>query len=171
MLQEVGIQINLRPLQGPAADDATVSGRWEMRVNRIGQEFTTSFTRCEDLGPVTDITPDWHRADGGSRELLDFEVELVEIIGQFCLEPDFDTRKELMFRYNQLFTENVYNVGGVVGRYGLGLAKRFNNIPVGAPPFFYQWTWGNVIPEAVWVNPDDQLAQIFPETIPVYADM
>ena len=170
LLQEVGIQINLRPLQGPAADDATVSGRWEMRVNRIGQEFTTSFTRCEDLGPVTDITPDWHRADGGSRELLDFEVELIEIIGQFCLEPDFETRKELMFRYNQLFTENVYNVGGVVGRYGLGLAKRFNNIPVGAPPYFYQWTWGNVIPEAVWVNPDEQLAQIFPETLPVYSD-
>jgi peptide/nickel transport system substrate-binding protein len=170
LLQEVGIQINLRPLQGPAADDATVSGRWEMRVNRIGQEFTTSFTRCEDLGPVTDITPDWHRADGGSRELLDFEVEMVEIIGQFCLEPDFETRKELMFRYNQLFTENVYNVGGVVGRYGLGLAKRFNNIPVGAPPYFYQWTWGNVIPEAVWVNPDEQLAQIFPETLPVYSD-
>ena len=170
LLQEVGIQINLRPLQGPAADDATVSGRWEMRVNRIGQEFTTSFTRCEDLGPVTDITPDWHRADGGSRELLDFEVELVEIIGQFCLEPDFDTRKELMFRYNQLFTENVYNVGGVVGRYGLGLAKRFNNIPVGAPPYFYQWTWGNVIPEAVWVDPDQQLAQIFSETLPVYSD-
>jgi peptide/nickel transport system substrate-binding protein len=170
LLQEVGIQINLRPLQGPASDDATVSGRWEMRVNRIGQEFTTSFTRCEDLGPVTDITPDWHRADGGSRELLDFEVEMVEIIGQFCLEPDFETRKELMFRYNQLFTENVYNVGGVVGRYGLGLAKRFNNIPVGAPPYFYQWTWGNVIPEAVWVNPDEQLAQIFPETLPVYSD-
>ena len=170
LLQEVGIQINLRPLQGPASDDATVSGRWEMRVNRIGQEFTTSFTRCEDLGPVTDITPDWHRADGGSRELLDFEVEMVEIIGQFCLEPDFETRKELMFRYNQLFTENVYNVGGVVGRYGLGLAKRFNNIPVGAPPYFYQWTWGNVIPEAVWVNPEEQLAQIFPETLPVYSD-
>ena len=73
-----------------------------------------------------------------------------------------------MFRYNQLFTENVYKVGGVVGRYGLALAKRFNNIPVGAPPFFYQWTWGNVIPEAVWVNPDEQIAEIFPGTLPVY---
>ncbi len=171
LMQEVGVQVNLRPLQGPSAGDAITTGTWEMRVDRIGQEFTTSFTRCKDLGPVTDITPDFHRSDGGERELLDFEVELVEIVNQFCLEPDFDARKELMFRYNQLFTENVYSVGGIVGRYGLGLAKRFNNIPVGAPPFFYQWTWGNVIPEAVWVNPDEQIDQIFPGELPVYDDM
>ena len=170
LMGEAGVQINLRPLQGPASSDAITTGNWEMRVDRIGQEFTTSFTRCKDLGPVTDITPDFHRADGGSRDLLDFEAEIIEIVNAFCLEPDFDERKALMFRYNQLFTENVYTVGGIVGRYGLGLAKRFNNIPVGAPPFFYQWTWGNVIPEAVWVNPDGQLDQIFPETLPDYAD-
>ncbi|MCY4071547.1 MAG: ABC transporter substrate-binding protein [Chloroflexi bacterium] len=168
LMQEVGVQVNLRPLQGPASNDAITTGTWEMRVDRIGQEYTTSFTRCQDLGPVTDITPDFHRADGGSRDLLDFEEELIEVVNAFCLEPDFDARKELMFRYNQLFTENVYKVGGVVGRYGLALAKRFNNIPVGAPPFFYQWTWGNVIPEAVWVNPDEQIAEIFPGTLPDY---
>ena len=156
LMQEVGVQVNLRPLQGPAAGDAITTGTWEMRVDRIGQEYTTSFTRCKDLGPVTDITPDFHRSDGGERDLLDFEAELIEIVDAFCLEPDFNKRRELMFRYNQLYTENVYVIGGVVGRYGLGLAKRFNNIPVGAPPFFYQWTWGNVIPEAVWVTPDEQ---------------
>jgi len=117
-----------------------------------------------------DITPDFHRSDGGSRDLLDFEAELIEIVNQFCLEPDFDKRRELMFRYNQLVTENVYRVGGVVGRYGLGLAERFNNIPVGAPPFFYQWTWGNVIPEAVWVSPDQQLPQVKSGELPVYGE-
>ena len=142
-----------------------------MRVNRIGQEFTASFTRCNELAPITTTTPSWHRADAGERDLLDFEVELVEIIEEFCLEPDFNARKELMSRYIRIFTENVYNGGGVIGRYGLALAKRFNNIPVGAPPFFYQWTWGNVIPEAVWVNPDEQLDQIFPGTVPVYDNM
>lgn len=171
LMQDVGVQVNLRPLQGPAGDDAIVSGRWEARVNRIGQEFTTSFTRCRDLAPITTTTPAWHRADGDSRDMLDFEVELVEIVEAFCLEPDFNARAELMSRYNQIFTEQVYNVGGIIGRYGLALAKRFNNIPVGSPPFFYQWTWGNVIPEAVWVNPDEQLDQIFPETVPVYDDM
>ncbi len=171
LLQEVGVQVNLRPLQGPAMDDAIVSGRWEMRVNRTGQEFTASFTRCNELAPLTTTTPAWHRADAGERDLMGFEVELIEIVEEFCLEPDFDKRKALMSRYITLFTENVYNGGGVIGRYGLALAKRFNNIPVGAPPFFYQWTWGNVIPEAVWVNPDEQMEQIFPGTVPVYDEM
>ncbi len=171
LMQDVGVQVNLQPLQGPAAGDAITTGTWEMRVDRAGQEFTTSFTRCRDLGPVTDLSPDFHRADGGSRDLLDFEAEIVEIVNAFCLEPDFDSRKALMSRYITLTTENVYHVGGIIGRYGLALAKRFNNIPVGAPPFFYQWTWGNVIPEAVWVNPDEQIAEIFPGTLPEYGDM
>lgn len=171
LMQDVGIQVNLRTLDSAAGGEATTTGTWEMRVDRAGQEFTTSFTRCQDLGPVTDLTPDFHRAEGGERELLDFEVEIVEIINAFCLEPDFETRKELISRYIQLTTENVYHAGVIIGRYGLGLAKRFNNIPVGAPPFFYQWTWGNVIPEAVWVDPDEQLEQIFPGTVAVYDDM
>lgn len=168
LMRDVGIQVNLRPLQGPAAGDAITTGTWEARVDRAGQEYTTSFTRCQDLGPVTDLTPDFHRADAGERELLDFEEELIDIVNDFCLEPDFDARKDLMARYINLFTGNVYHVGGIIGRYGLGLAKRFNNIPVGAPPYFYQWTWGNVIPEAVWVTPDEQIAEIFPGTLPDY---
>lgn len=168
LMQDVGVQVNLQPLQGPAAGDAITTGTWELRVDRAGQEYTTSFTRCRDLGPVTDLSPDFHRADGGERDLLDFEVEIVEIVNDFCLEPDFETRKALMSRYITLFTENVYHVGGIIGRYGLALAQRFNNIPVGAPPFFYQWTWGNVIPEAVWVNPNEQIAEIFPNTLPDY---
>ena len=89
LMQDVGVQVNLQPLQGPAAGDAITTGTWEMRVDRAGQEYTTSFTRCRDLGPVTDLSPDFHRADGGSRDLLDFEVEIVEIVNEFCLEPDF----------------------------------------------------------------------------------
>ena len=50
LMQNVGVQINLRPLQGPAANDATTTGTWEMRVDRIGQEYTTSFTRCQGSG-------------------------------------------------------------------------------------------------------------------------
>ena len=169
LLQDVGIQINFRPQESTVTSDNYTTGAWEAHVARMTSgEFTVPFTKCDDLGPVTDLTPNWHRADAGSREYLGFEEELIDVINTFCLEPDFEKRKELMFRYNQLFTENVYNVGGVIGRFGLALAERFNNIPVGAPPNYYQWTWGNVIPEAVWVNPDEQLNQIFPGTVAVY---
>jgi peptide/nickel transport system substrate-binding protein len=74
-----------------------------------------------------------------------------------------------MFDYNRIWTENVYNVGIVLGRYGLALAKRFNNVPIGTPPFMYHWTWGNASPEQVWVAPEDQIDQILPGTIPTYA--
>jgi peptide/nickel transport system substrate-binding protein len=73
-----------------------------------------------------------------------------------------------MSKFNKLFTENVYVVGTVLGRYGLALAKRFQNVPVGTPPFFYQWTWGNARPEQVWVKPEEQLQQTTPNTIPIY---
>jgi peptide/nickel transport system substrate-binding protein len=168
LLADVGIQVNHRPLQGPAADDAELTGTWEMRVQRISSAWTVPFTKCVELGPVTNITPEWHREGGEGRELLDFEVEMVDVINEFCLEPDSEARKELMFRYNQLFTENVYNVGGVLGRYGLAIANRFRNVPVGSPPTYYQWTWGNVQPDAMWVPADEQLEQVLPETLPVY---
>jgi len=171
LLREVGIQVNLNVLQGPAGDDAIESGRWEMRVTRTGQEWLTPFTRCTDLAPVTKEAPAWHRAGAEPRELLDFEQEMVEIVNQFCVESDSAVRADLMSEYNRLFTENVYNVGTVIGRYGLALAKRFQNIPTGAPPFFYHWTWGNVRPEQVWIAAADQgeASETRPGVIPVYA--
>ncbi len=120
LLREAGIQINMNVLQGPADDEAIRSGTWEMRVDRTGQEWLTPFTRCTELAPVTKETPVWHREGAEPRELLDFEEELVAIVNEFCLESDTARRAELMQQYNTIFTENVYNVGTVIGRYGLG---------------------------------------------------
>lgn len=169
LLQDVGIQVNHRTLETTAYDDAQEAGQWDMVVDRLAQEFTTPFTRCKDLAPIQIEAPTWHRASGGGeRELLDFEVEMVEIVEAFCLEPDTDVRKEMMSEYNRIFTENVYSIGGVVGRYGLALAERFENVPVGSPPYFYQWTWGNVQPDQVWVAPENQIDEVMPGVIPVY---
>ena len=90
-------------------------------------------------------------------------------VDHFAAERDDAKRKELMFEYNRIWTENVYSIGIVLGRYGLALAKRFENVPVGCPTFLYHWTWGNAAPEQVWVNPGDQLQQIQPGAIPTYA--
>lgn len=171
LLGEVGIQMNVNVLQGPAGTDAEESGQWEMRVTRTGQEWLTPFTRCTELAPVRNERPRWHRAiEGEDRELLDFEQEMIDIVNEFCLEPDSEARAALMSEYNRLFTENVYNVGTVIGRYGLAMAERFENIPTGAPPFFYHWTWGNVRPEQMWIAPDRQgeAPETRPDTIPVY---
>ncbi len=171
LLNDIGIQLNLSPLQGPAYDDAVDSGTWELAVDRIGQAYTTPFTRCTELAPITNLQPEWHREGAEPRELLDFEVEMIDIINEFCLEPDFDARKELISRYNRLYTENIYTVGLIVSRFGLALAERFENVPVGTPPFFFEWTWSAVMGHQVWVAEENRLDEILPGVIPTYGDM
>ena len=167
MMADVGIQINYRPVKATVQDNAVVTGEWEMRVYRTNSEFAVPFTKYVDLAPVSNVSPDWHRTGDAPRELLPFEQDLIDLVTEFSAEPDFDKRKALMSQYNKIFTENLYVVGTVIGRYGLALAKRFQNVPVGSPPFFYQWTWGNVQPDQIWVKPEEQLKETMPETIPV----
>ena len=81
---------------------------------------------------------------------------------------DAAKRKELMFQYNKIFTENLYNIGVFVGRYGLGVAKRVNNIPAGTPVFMYTWVEDAIGLEALWTPVDQQLPQNRPETLAVY---
>ena len=168
LLADVGIKLNHRPLKLTTLEDLIETGEWEMRVERSSSEFAVPFTKATKIGPVTKQTPGWHREGAEPRELLPFEKDLVRIIEEFRQEPDFDKRKELMYEYNHIFTENVYVVGTVIGRYGLALAKRFKNVPVGCPPTFYQWTWDNVQPDQVWVATEDQIDQIMPNTVPLY---
>ena len=168
LLAEVGVKVNLRLMEGSGFRAAVESGRWEMIVTRNPQAPAVPFTRADDLAPLTRQTPSWHREGNRPRKLQPFERELVEIVTQFRTEPDVGKRKMLMARYNRLFTENIYTVGLVIGRYGLALAKRFRNVPDGAPVFLYHWTWDNVQPEQMWVPAGEQIGEILPHTVPLY---
>lgn len=167
LLGEVGVKVNSRPLNSAALNDLNVNGEWDMRISRDGQAFAVPFTRCTDLAAVTKEFG-IHREGSEPRELLPFEQELVDIVTEFCLEPDSDRRVELMSEYNRIYTENLYSIGVIIGRYGLAAAKRFNNIPAGMPVFLYDWTWENAMPEQVWVSPDEQLEQLRPGVVATY---
>jgi peptide/nickel transport system substrate-binding protein len=167
-LAEVGITVHLSLEKTPLLEAKYRSGRFEMAVIRSTSEFAVPFTKYTEIAPVTNNAPDWHRAGDQARELLPFEEGLVRIVQQFIREPDFEKQKTLMFEYNKIFTENCYIIGTVIGRYGLALAKRFQNVPVGSPAFFYQWAWDNVMPEQIWVKPEEQLEQLMPNTLPWY---
>ncbi len=171
MFRTVGIQINYRPVTSAIGDVNLNSGNWEMRVFRIGQEFAVPFARWNQIAPIMSTYPLWHRAGAEPRELLPFEPELIKIVTEFSQETDFEKQKALMFEYNRIATENCYNIGLVVGRYGLALAKRFKNIPIGTPAFMYQWDWNNWRGEQVWASPEDvaQFSETAPNTIPVYS--
>ncbi len=164
MLREVGIQVNFRPVTSAVRDANVNDGKWETQVSRPDQSFAVPFARWMQIAPITATAPAWHRAGNEPRELLPFENDLVKLATQFSQEKDFEKQKALMFEYNKIFTENCYSIGLTVGRYGLALAKRFKNIPVGTPSFMYQWDWDNWRAEQVWVSPEDQAK--YPETAP-----
>ena len=168
MMAEVGIQLNYRPVKSTVGQERIESAEWEWRIERSQQNYAVPFARSQEIAPTSKERPYWHREGSDPRELLPFEEDLIRITNEFAMEPDFEKRKALMSEFNQIFTENVYRVSTVIGRYGLALAKRFQNVPVGCPPFFYQWTWGNVRPDQVWVQADEQLEQTMPNTIPIY---
>jgi peptide/nickel transport system substrate-binding protein len=170
LMGEIGIQLNFRPLKPTIAGDNTENGTWEWHVSRGGQAYAVPFTRARELAPITKESPSWHREGEEPRDLQPYEKELIDIVNEFSLEPDSAKRAELMAAYNRIFTENVYDIGIVVGRYGLMLAERFKNIPQGSPTFLYQWTWANVMADQVWVDPAEQIDQIRPGVIPSYGE-
>ena len=167
LLGDLGVQINVRPLNSAARREMEEAGGWEMKVDRDSQVYAVPFTRCTDLAPLTREF-NFHREGADPRELLGFEQELIDLVNAFCAEPDTNVRLEQMAEYNRIVTDNVYFVGVFVGRYGLAAAKRFNNVPAGMPVFLYQWTWDNVMAEQVWVAPDEQIDQLHPGVIPTY---
>jgi peptide/nickel transport system substrate-binding protein len=168
LFAEVGIQLNHRPAKNPVMLEKIDNGEWEMQLERLESMYAVPFTKYTQIAPVGAERPYWHREGAESRELLPFEEELVRITQEFAVEIDFEKRKALMKEFNKIFTENNYSIGVIIGRYGLALAKRFQNVPIGSPPFFYQWTWGNVQPEQIWVKPEEQIAETMPNTVPIY---
>ncbi len=100
--------------------------------------------------------------------MMDFETQLVEIANKYRMTFDAAGRKALMSQWNNIVTDNVYDLGVFVGRYGLGLAKRVKNVPDGTPVFMYTWVEDAVLLDQVWTPTDLQEKQNRPETIPVY---
>jgi peptide/nickel transport system substrate-binding protein len=164
---EVGIQINMRIIDSQTRADAIVDGTWEMEVHRDDQAFALPFTNFTFLAPITDAFR-WHVQGEEPRELMEFEQSLIDIVEQYRSTFDADERQQLMSEYNHIFTENVYDLGVFVGRYGLGLSKRVMNVPDGTPVFLYTWVEDAILLDTLWTPEDQQLEQIRPDTIPNY---
>jgi peptide/nickel transport system substrate-binding protein len=165
LFKDIGIQVNYRKLQGNAATELTTTGQWELFVNRMPQEWGVPNVRYRDIAPLTIESPVFNRAaEGVERTLQPFEEQLVALAEQLPKETDSGKQKELMSEYQKLHTENVYTLGVVIGRYGLGMANRIKNVPIGAPAFYYMWDYNNFIPEQLWVDANDPLK--VPETKP-----
>jgi peptide/nickel transport system substrate-binding protein len=167
MLNEVGIKVNSRPLNSQAMTDNDESGAWDMRMDR-SDAFQLPFTFCNDLGPITDRTPNWNRKGAGERVLRDWEQELADKAIAYCAERDPAVRKQLINEWNYIWTSHNYNIGTIIGRKGLALAKRFKNVPGGIPAHMYTWVEDAIMSEAVWTPVEEQKEQVRPNTIAEY---
>jgi peptide/nickel transport system substrate-binding protein len=164
----VGIKINMKVIDSATHTDVDNAGTWDMSADRGGQEFALPFKNPTALAPLTK-TFNWHRESPDKpRQMMDFEQSLIDIMTKYRSTFDPAARKDLMKQYNHIFTQNVYDLGVFVGRYGLGLAKRVKNVPDGTPVFMYQWVEDAILLDALWTPPDQQLKQNRPETLPVY---
>jgi peptide/nickel transport system substrate-binding protein len=163
----VGIQINMRIMDSATGTSMDNAATWDVSVDRGPQAFALPFVNVTAMAPITQNFT-WHREGSEPRQLMDFEQRLIDIVTEYRSTFDPEARRELMFEYNQIFTENVYNLGVFVGRYGLGTNERVQNIPDGTPVFLYQWVEDAILLDTLWTPVDQQLAQNRPNTIPVY---
>jgi peptide/nickel transport system substrate-binding protein len=164
----VGIKVNYRVLNSSAIGDMNTSGNWDTQVSRGAQYFMLPFLNPAGLAPTTKTGFNDHKEGTTPRVLMDFEQSLIDIINKYSLTFDAATRKQLVTQYNQIFTENVYQLGIFVGRYGLGVSKRVKNIPPGTPVFDYEWVEDSVLLDQLWTPADQQLKENRPNTLPVY---
>ncbi len=164
----VGIKLNTRTITSAVFTEVNTSATWDMQVYRGGQAFALPFVDPTALAPITKNF-NRHREGEKPRNLMDFEKELADIVLKYRDTYDAGERKALMSKYLKIYTENVYDMGVFVGRYGLGISKRSKNIPPGTPVFMYTWVEDAVMLEQLWTPADQQLKQNRPETIPEYA--
>jgi peptide/nickel transport system substrate-binding protein len=166
----VGIQLNMRIMDSATATEIDTAGTWDLSVFRGGQEYALPFKNVNGLAPITANGFNSHREGSEDRVLMPFEQELIDIMQEYRSTYDTAERNALMFEYNRIYTENVYTMGVFVGRYGLGLAKRVQNVPNGTPVFMYQWVEDAILLDTLWTPVDQQLEQIRPNAIPIYGD-
>jgi peptide/nickel transport system substrate-binding protein len=168
LFAQVGIKINLHPGRYPEIKGAEESGKWDMGIHRLPQEYAVPFAYADMIAPIKKEAPVWHREGKEPRVLQPFEEEMIDIVNRFAGELDIDKRKSMMNKYNRIFTENLYNIGIFIGSYGLAIAKRFRNVQPGTPVFLYQWTWSNVRSEQVWVPEKERIKEMMPGILPLY---
>jgi peptide/nickel transport system substrate-binding protein len=99
---------------------------------------------------------------------LDFERELIQTINAVRTSRDTDARNQLLRKYNQIATKNIYHVGLVSIPAAIVINKRFKNVPPGAPVLAYQWGEENVMRERLWVPKSEQgkAVELLPRTVP-----
>jgi len=166
LMRDVGISLRVRTIK-PTVQSARVdSGDFEWTITR--QDSTiTPFMYPEDIGAMSDTSPAWHiAATEGQRDLMPFEEEIRDLLKSTATMTSPAERREALEKVLHLYTENLYTVGIYQARRGLGIAKRFKNIPDDTPTRLYQWFPTGTPIQTFWTPAEDQKKTQFQDLIP-----
>jgi len=165
MMRDIGIKMIPQPVQENGADEIHKTCKWDTELYRSDRAFTVPIEQLQSLAPLSPTEPYWHQGTADKpQQLLNFEPKLIDILNKVRTEPDTAKRAALLNQYNQISTENVYQIGLVTAPAALIINKRFKDVPAGAPVLAYQWSEDNTIRERLWIDPKDQ-GQV-PELLP-----
>lgn len=165
MLGDVGIRILPR-----AVDDVEVvldSGNFNMAERRHHWVIPTRET-CAYL-PISNGCPDFHPVGAdGERNLMDFEVEMVDAVNQIQATWDPVEAAEAAKVIQRNWTENVYTIGLVQAPAALLINKRVKNAHPGTPVFMFEWAEDGVVRERLWTPAGMQINELLAGTVPEY---
>ena len=127
----------------------------------------TPWVRPDEVGPISDISPPWHKAGpGGQRDLLPFEERIGELLVATPTMTSAAERKETFGEVLRLYTENVYTLGIFEMSYWMAFAKRHQNYPSDFPATLYAWYHNGVPIQIRWGLEDLQLPSQYQYLIP-----
>ncbi len=166
LLSEVGIRVLPKSVDETSFDPMRNSGDFTAILQRANFVLPTR-EACVNL-PVSDICPAFHVSSDEGRDLLPFEAELSDLVGQFNSTADAAAQAAIADQMQSILTENVYNVGLVQVPAALLVNKRIMNAHPGTPVFMYEWAEDAVIRERLWVPAEEQIGELLPGTIAEY---
>ncbi|MFW6278756.1 MAG: ABC transporter substrate-binding protein [Bacillota bacterium] len=157
MLEDVGIRVDIQPLQATVADDREDNADFQSRINRYDFNLLPD-VYPESVGPVTNSDPGFHQAGSdGEREFLDFETEIRDLLDEAQLTPDPESREEKLKEVQQIYSENLYSIPILQIRTGLGINNRLQNVADDVPVALYHWTIRNLPQEIIWTPAAEQI--------------
>ena len=165
MLADVGIRVLPKVIDNV---DATAKGGTYNTLLRREHWLVPSRDMCLHI-PVDSTCPDYHQAeDDGSRELFDFEVEMVSAWETIMETWDAAEAAEAANVIQKNWTENAYTIGLVQAPAALLINKRIKNAHPGTPVFMFEWAEDGVVRERLWTAKADQLDELLPNTVAEY---
>jgi len=154
--RDAGIDLRVKNVQAGIFIQREDSQDYDLVLGRT--YAATPWVRPDEVGPISEISPSWHKAGpGAQRDLLPFEQTMGELLTATATMTSPDERLAAFGQVLELYTENIYTIGILEMAYPMAFAKRHRNYPSDFPASLYNWYHNNVPIEIRWCPTELQL--------------